>query len=125
MIEAVKRPQVSHATNCIAEQYTEMYRQSVEDPTAFWLSQSSRLDWVKSPTKGGEWSYDPVDIRWFSDGALNLCYNAVDRHVEAGRGDVTALIFEPDDPASEGRSLTYGELQREVVAMANALKAIG
>ncbi|MEM7781312.1 MAG: acetate--CoA ligase, partial [Pseudomonadota bacterium] len=121
----VQRPESDRASNCIAEQYTEMYRQSVEDPTAFWLSQSSRLDWVKSPTKGGEWSYDPVEIEWFADGTLNLCHNAVDRHVEAGRGDVTALIFEPDDPASEGRSLTYGELQREVVAMANALKAIG
>ena len=121
----VMRPDQSHATHCISEQYDAMYQRSIEDPDGFWLGQSERLNWIQAPTKGGEWSYDPVDIKWFADGSLNLCFNAVDRHVEAGRGDTTALIFEPDDPATPGRSLTYGELQTEVVQMANALKALG
>ena len=129
MIHAVKRPQngpnMPHTpTHCTAEQYAAMYRASVETPDAFWLEQAQRLDWVTVPTIGGAWSYDPVAIKWFADGQLNLCHNAVDRHL-ATRADTTALIFEPDDPASPSRSLTYGELHREVVRMANALKKLG
>ena len=121
----VQRPQLDRPTHCTAEQYDSMYQHSIDDPDAFWLDQAKRLDWLKTPTKGGEATFDPVSIEWFSDGVLNLCHNAVDRHVEEGRGDVAALIFEPDDPASAGRTLTYAELHREVVAMANALKTIG
>ena len=124
MIHAVERPQPHTPTHCSPEQYAEMYRASVETPDAFWLEQAQRLDWVKAPTKGGEWSYDPVEIAWFADGTLNLCHNAVDRHLPH-HADRTALIFEPDDPATPSRSLTYGELHTEVVRMANALKALG
>ena len=124
MIHAVERPQSARATHCVAEQYEEMYRRSIETPDAFWLEQAERLTWFSKPTKGGEWSYDPVDIKWFADGSLNLCYNAVDRHLET-RADQTALIFEPDDPASPGRTLTYGELHTQVIRMANALKTMG
>ncbi|BDW83367.1 acetyl-coenzyme A synthetase [Erythrobacter sp. Dej080120_24] len=124
MIEAVQRPQADYATHCVVEQYQEMYKASVEDPDAFWLGQAQRLDWIKSPTKGGEWSFDPAQISWFADGTLNLCYNAVDRQLET-RGDQTAIIFEPDDPATPGRTLTYRELHGEVIRMANALKAMG
>jgi acetyl-CoA synthetase len=124
MIHAVERPHAHTPTHCTAEQYAEMYRASVETPDAFWLEQAQRLDWVKAPTKGGEWSYDPVGISWFADGQLNLCHNAVDRHLPE-HADRTALIFEPDDPATPSRSLTYGELHTEVVRMANALKKLG
>ena len=124
MIGFVVRPEPSYPTHCTAEQYDAMYARSLQDPDGFWLEQAQRLDWVQAPDKGGEWSYYPVDIKWFADGTLNLCYNAVDRHV-AERGDTTALIFEPDDPASPGRSLTYRELHTEVIEMANALKALG
>ena len=125
MLEAVVRPEAAHETNCVAEQYDAMYARSVSDPDGFWLEQAERLDWTTKPTKGGDWSFDPTQIKWFEDGQLNLCYNAVDRHVEAGNGEKTALIFEPDDPANEGRTLTYAQLHNEVIAMANALKAMG
>lgn len=124
MIHAVERPQAHTPTHCTAEQYEAMYRASVETPDTFWLEQAQRLDWVKAPTIGGDWAYDPVAIKWFEDGQLNLCHNAVDRHL-ATHANKTALIFEPDDPANESRSLTYGELHTEVVRMANALKALG
>ena len=124
MIHAVERPKASIPTHCTPEQYAAMYRASVETPDAFWLEQAQRLDWVRPPKQGGEWAYDPVGITWFEDGTLNLCHNAIDRHL-AAHADRTALIFEPDDPASPGRSLTYGELHREVVRMANAMKALG
>ncbi|MEM7666257.1 MAG: acetate--CoA ligase [Pseudomonadota bacterium] len=124
MIEAVERPQTDRATHCVSEHYDELYHRSITDPDGFWLDQAERLDWYTKPTKGGDWSYDPVSIEWFADGALNLCHNAVDRHMET-RGDDTAIIFEPDDPATPGRTLTYRELHGEVVRMANALKAMG
>ncbi|MDZ4272192.1 MAG: acetate--CoA ligase [Erythrobacter sp.] len=124
MSPIVKRPEPHTPTHCTPEQYAEMYRRSIEAPDAFWLEQARRLDWVKAPAQGGEWAYSPVGISWFEDGSLNLCHNAVDRHL-AQHANTTALIFEPDDPASAGRSLTYGELHAEVVRMANALKSLG
>jgi len=124
MLDSVQRLETSHETHCTPEEYEELYRRSVEQPDEFWLDQAKRLDWSAFPTKAGEWSFDPVHIAWFADGELNLCHNAVDRHLET-LGDRAALIFEPDDPASPGRTLTYRELHREVIAMANALKAIG
>ncbi len=124
MSEFVERPPSAHATHCTAEEYAAHYRRSIETPDAFWLEQAQRLDWITPPTKGGEWSFDPANIAWFADGTLNLCHNAVDRHL-ATRAETTALIFEPDDPASPGRTLTYAQLHREVIRMANAFKAIG
>ena len=124
MSDFVTRPSASRAPHCTTADYEESYRHSIEDPSSFWLDQSGRLDWLVSPSVGGDWSYDPVDIKWFADGTLNLCHNAVDRHL-ADRADQTALIFEPDDPKTPGRTLTYGELHAEVVRMANALKAMG
>jgi acetyl-CoA synthetase len=78
---------------------------------------------VQPPSQISGWSFDPVEIRWFGDGVLNLCFNCVDRHLET-RADQVAILFEGDEPGT-GRSLTYGELYREVVAMANSLKALG
>ena len=112
-------------TGCTLEQYEAMYRRSIDEPDAFWAEQAERLDWFHSPTKIADWSFDPVDIRWFEDGTLNICHNAVDRHVDAGHGDTVALIFEPDDPHGEVRKLTYADLQRETIRMANTLKAMG
>ncbi len=124
MIHAVERPKAHTPTHCTPAQYDAMYRASVDTPDAFWLEQAQRLDWTRAPTVGGDWAYDPVAITWFEDGQLNLCHNAVDRHL-ATHADTTALIFEPDDPATPSRKLTYGELHKEVVRMANALKALG
>jgi len=124
MSEFVQPPQTA-TTNCTAEQYRADYARSLSDPDGFWLEQARRLDWIKTPTKGGDWSYDPVEIAWFADGTLNLCHNAVDRHVNAGRGEKAALIFEPDDPDAAGRTISYDQLLAEVGTMANALKAMG
>jgi len=124
MSNVVRRPDPAAPTHCTAAEYAAMYRRSVESPDAFWLEQAQRLDWFTAPTIGGDWAYDPVAIKWFEDGTLNLCHNAVDRHLP-DHADRIALIFEPDDPASPGRSLTYGALHSEVVRMANALKSLG
>ena len=89
MLDSVQRLETSHATHCTPEEYEELYRRSVGQPDEFWLDQAKRLDWSTFPTKAGEWSFDPVDIAWFADGELNLCHNAVDRHL-ADNGDKTA-----------------------------------
>jgi acetyl-CoA synthetase len=115
----------THNTHCDAADYDRLYAQSIADPDGFWGEQAKRVDWFTQPTKIGNWSFDPVSIKWYEDGTLNLCYNAVDRHVAAGRGESLAFIFEPDDPAKEGRKVTYAALQADVIRMANALKKLG
>ncbi|QQN73071.1 acetate--CoA ligase [Croceicoccus sp. YJ47] len=112
-------------TACDAEAYADMHARSLSDPDGFWLEQAARIDWIDTPAKGCGASFDPVDIRWFEDGRLNICYNAVDRHVEAGRGDDVALIFEPDAIDGAVRRLTYAELQGEIVLFANMLLKMG
>ncbi|HCJ22872.1 MAG TPA: acetyl-coenzyme A synthetase, partial [Erythrobacter sp.] len=96
----VKRPMAAiEGTGCTLEDYQALYARSIEDSDTFWAGQADRLDWIEDPTVIANWSYDPVSIKWFEDGVLNICHNAVDRHVAAGHGASTALIFEPDDPA--------------------------
>ncbi|HEX6375774.1 MAG TPA: acetate--CoA ligase [Allosphingosinicella sp.] len=111
------------ASHCSAADYDAMYARSLDDPDGFWAEQARRIDWVKAPTRIAAASFDPVDIKWFEDGVLNLCHNCVDRHLDA-RADLAAIVFEGDEPGT-GRTLTYGELYREVVRMANSLKALG
>jgi acetyl-CoA synthetase len=124
MLDVVRRLGNAEASRCTLEQFDSLYERSIEDSDGFWLEQAKRLDWFHEPSRAGEWSYDPVEIAWFADGKLNLCHNAVDRHLDR-RGDDIAIIFEPDDPEADGRRLTYRQLHAEVVSMANALKAIG
>lgn len=112
-------------THCTAADFDRMYTQSVAEPDAFWAEQAQRIDWMTPPSKIGDWSYDPVSIKWYEDGILNLCHNAVDRHVAAGHGERTAFIFEPDDIAKNARRVSYAELLAEVIRMANVLKKLG
>ena len=124
MNELVPPPEAAvRDTHCTLDEYETLYRRSLDDPDGFWRDQARRLDWEREPTVISAASFDPVEIRWFEDGVLNLCHNCVDRHL-AERADTVAILFEGDAPG-EGRSLTYGALYREVVAMANSLKALG
>ena len=124
--EWVKRPATAtEGANCTLEEYQSLYARSIENTDAFWRGQAERIDWFSKPEVIGNWSFDPVSIKWFEDGVLNICHNAVDRHVEAGNGERIALIFEPDAPDGEVRRITFAELQGEVVRMANTLKKMG
>jgi acetyl-CoA synthetase len=102
-----------------------MYAQSIADPDAFWAEQAKHIDWITPPTTIGNWSYNPVSIKYYEDGVLNLCHNAVDRHVAAGHGERIAFIFEPDDIAKDACHVSYAALLAEVIRMANALKKLG
>jgi len=124
MADRVLPPEsVVAAAHADLEAYETLYRRSLEDPDGFWREQAERVEWTRAPTRIGDWSFDPVDIKWFEDGILNLCHNCVDRHL-ASRSDQAAILFEGDEPGT-GRAITYGALYREVVAMANSLKALG
>ena len=104
-------------------EYDAMYKRSIEDAEGFWREQAARVDWFEpfETVKDTVYSADEVRIRWYQGGVLNACYNAVDRHVEAGRGSKTALLFEPDEPDGDARAISYADLHREVQRFANAL----
>ncbi len=91
------------------------------DPDAFWRGQVGRLDWLTPPTAMGNWSFDPVDIKWFEDGVLNASANCLDRHDP----DRVAIVWEADDPTVPPRRVTYGELTAETCRMANVLGDLG
>ncbi|AEA22826.1 Acetate--CoA ligase [Pseudonocardia dioxanivorans CB1190] len=103
--------------------YDDIFRASVEDPERFWLDAAAALDWHTAPTTALD-SSNPPFYRWFPDGELNVAYNALDRHVDAGRGDQAALIY--DSPVTQSqRSYTYAELRDEVARFAGVLAGLG
>ncbi|MGH2790061.1 MAG: propionyl-CoA synthetase [Actinomycetota bacterium] len=103
--------------------YDEIYRSSIEDPGAFWAAAARDIDWIRPPETILDES-DPPFYRWFTGGALNTCYNALDRHADGGRGDQPALVY--DSPVtSTKRSSTYSELRDEVAIFAGALAKLG
>ena len=109
-----------------ADQYREIYAQSVTDPEAYWAEQGKRLDWITPYTKvkDVDFTLGNVKIKWFEDGELNVSANCIDRHLET-RGDQTAIIWEPDDPKETALHISYRELHRQTCKMANVLKQLG
>ncbi|MFG2087157.1 acetate--CoA ligase [Spirillospora sp. NPDC048824] len=100
----------------------EAYEQAAEDSLAFWAEQADRLTWTKRWDDVLDWSNPPF-AKWFVGGELNVAYNCVDRHVEAGRGAKVAFHWEGEP--GDSRTLTYADLQREVNKTANALLELG
>src|SRR3984957_20297791 len=103
--------------------YHEVCRRSLADPEGFWREAATAIDWVKSPER----IFDAdagVYGRWFPDAVVNTCYNAIDRHVERGRADQAALIY--DSPVTgTKRKISYGELLVEVSTFAGILREFG
>ena len=103
--------------------YAEEFRRSVTDPDSFWGEAARAIDWYREPSVILD-SSNPPFYRWFSDGELNTCFNALDRHVRDGRGDQAALIY--DSPVTgTARRYTYRELLDEVARTAGVLRDIG
>ncbi len=103
--------------------YREEHDRSIDDPDGFWAEQAGLIDWIRPPQTVLDAS-EPPFYRWFPDGTMNTCYNAVDRHVEAGHGDRTAVLY--DSPVTGStRSLSYAGLQEQVAAFAGALRGYG
>ncbi|MBD8585015.1 acetate--CoA ligase [Frigoribacterium sp. CFBP 13729] len=101
----------------------ELVESAAADRLLFWGDQARRrLSWDVEPTETLDWSAAPV-ARWFADGRLNVAYNCLDRHVEAGHGDRVALHWEGEP--GDSRSVTYAELTSEVSRAANVLASMG
>ena len=103
--------------------YEDEHRRSLEDPEGFWLEAAGAIDWERPPTRALDDSAAPID-RWFPDGVLKTCHNALDRHADGGRADQVALIH--DSPVTgELRAFTYGELRDRVARVAGAMRRLG
>jgi propionyl-CoA synthetase len=102
--------------------YESVFRASVEDPEAFWLDAAKAIDWQTAPTKALD--ARPPFYSWFPDGELNICANALDRHVEAGHGDRAALIYDSPVTGTQ-RTYTYAQLLDEVARFAGVLAGLG
>ncbi len=103
--------------------YREAYDRSITDPEGFWADQASLVTWIKKPQKVLDDSAKPF-YRWFPDATLNTCYNALDRHVVAGRAERTALIYDSPVTGTQQR-FSYAELLERVASFAGALRAFG
>ncbi len=106
------------------EAYQTQYAESIQDPEAFWAEIAERLTWYQKWHTVRDYDFVNADIKWFEGGTLNACYNCLDRHVEAGHGDATAIIWEGNDP-SEDKTFSFSELLAEVKKFANVLKDQG
>jgi propionyl-CoA synthetase len=103
--------------------YREVYEQSIQDPNRFWGEAANAIDWITPPTVVLDDSAPPM-YRWFSDGVLNTCHNAVDRHVAGARADQPALVY--DSPVTDAvRTYTFLELRDEVAQLAGGLVSLG
>jgi propionyl-CoA synthetase len=103
-------------------EYEKIFRASTDDPEGFWLRAAEAIDWTVPPTRALDASRPPF-YRWFPDGELNVCHNALDRHVDA-RGDQPALIYDSPVTGTQ-RTYTYRQLRDEVAAFAGVLAGLG
>ena len=103
--------------------YRELFDASLQNPTAFWAEAARAVTWTRAPQRILDDSAAPF-YRWFPDGELNTCANALDRHVDGGRADQPALIYDSPVTGSQ-RTYTYRELLDETARFAGALRGLG
>ena len=103
--------------------YEELFHRSLADPEGFWGEAAKGIDWYREPTVVLDTS-NPLFYRWFADGVLNTCFNALDRHVRDGRGGQAALVH--DSPVTgTSRTLSYRQLLDEVARFGGVLRGLG
>ena len=106
------------------EQYNNIYNESIQGPDTFWAKIAERLHWNKKWSSVCEFDFINANIKWFEGGKLNVSVNCLDRHVEAGNGEKTAIIWEGNDP-NESKHFTFNELLEKVQRFSNVLKNLG
>lgn len=106
------------------EEYKEVYQKSIEDPSAFWASIAEHFTWRKKWDTVLEWNFKEPKVEWFKGGKLNITENCLDRHI-ATKGNQPALIWEPNAPDEQHRTLTYKKLLEKVCQFAYVLKNNG
>ena len=112
----------SHISNM--DEYKKMYESSINDPSGFWENAAERISWYESWNAVSNHDFVNGKIEWFSGAKLNACYNCIDRHIEQGYGEKTAIIWEGNDP-NQSRKYSYNDLLKEVSRFSNALKELG
>jgi propionyl-CoA synthetase len=103
--------------------YHELYQTSIDDPTSFWADAARAVTWIRAPQRVLDDTNPPL-YRWFPDATMNTCANALDRHIEAGRGEQAALIYDSPVTATQ-RTYTYRELLEATARFAGVLRALG
>ena len=106
------------------DKYRDIYNRSIENPDEFWASIAERVTWYKPWDKVRNFNFKEGKIKWYENGKLNVSYNCLDRHVDSGKGDRKAIIWEGNNP-DEDKSFTYTELLSQVKKFANVLKNLG
>jgi len=123
----VYKPSVDSSKNAWIsdlDQYQKLYDESIKNPDEFWAGIAERITWTKKWDKVRSFDFVDANIKFYEGGKLNVAYNCLDRHVEAGHGEQTALVWEGNNPA-EDKKFTYNELTDEVSKFANVLKSNG
>ncbi len=103
--------------------YRDVYEGWKADPEGFWIEAAKAIDWSRPPSHALDASHAPL-YGWYDDAECNVCWNAVDRHVEAGHGDRTAIIYNSPITGAKGET-SYAELRDQVARLAGALAARG
>ena len=103
--------------------YQKVYNDWKQDPLGFWKNQAKEITWYKAPDKILDDSKKPF-YNWFTGGAINACYNCVDRHIENGKGEDIAIIYD-SAMCKKVRKISYLELKQNVAKLAGALKGKG
>jgi len=106
------------------DEYKETYRQSVENPDAFWSGVAENFYWRRKWDKTTEWNFKDPSVKWFVNGKLNITENCIDRHLKE-LGDKPAIIWEPNNPEDRVRVVTYTRLHKRVCQVAQMLKNNG
>lgn len=121
--------QTSHISSL--EEYRRLYKLSIENPEKFWRNIAiSEFYWEKLPSEKDflNYNFEPtkgaIYVEWMKGAKTNICYNAVDRIIEQGKGDKVAYIWEGNSPGEE-KKITYNELKKEVSKFSNVLKSMG
>ncbi|MBI1220995.1 MAG: acetate--CoA ligase [Bacteroidetes bacterium] len=106
------------------ESYKEAYKQSLDNPAAFWGDIARNFSWMHSWKNVLDWNFEEPSVKWFDGAKLNITVNCLDRHLEEHASDI-ALIFDANDPEEASRHISYQELYDEVNRMALVMKARG
>ena len=106
------------------EDYNSQYKKSVEQPEEFWADVAENFTWKKKWDTVLKWDFNDYDVKWFLNGKLNITENCLDRHLK-DKSSQAAIIWEPNNPNEESKTLTYNQLHEEVCRFANVLKNNG
>lgn len=106
------------------QQYNEVYKNSIENPEAFWAGVADSFVWHKKWDKVLDWNFNEPKVEWFKGGKLNITENCIDRHLDK-RGEEPAIIWEPNNPDERTRIVTYNRLHKRVCQVAQMLTNLG